>query len=126
MFMFLFTYSSNNLFACQVYLPAITGHVPPQMVHAISSFMEFCYLVCRSVLDDKDLEAIDAAVAEFHQEHVAFNMIRPGGYSLPHQYSIVHYQYLIQEFGAPNGLCSSITESKLSRSLGIIQAGLKH
>ena len=112
MFMFLFTYSSNNLFACQVYLPAITGHVPPQMVRAISSFMEFCYLVRRSVLDDKDLEAIDAAVAEFHQERVAFNVIRPDGYSLPRQHSIVHYRYLIQEFGAPNGLCSSITESK--------------
>ena len=112
MFMFLFTYSSNNLFACQVYLPAITGHVPPQMVCAISSFMEFCYLVHRSVLDDKDLEAIDAAVAEFHQERVAFNVIRPDGYSLPRQHSIVHYRYLIQEFGAPNGLCSSITESK--------------
>ena len=53
-------------------------------------------------------------------------MIRPDVYSLPRQYSIVHYQYLIQEFGAPNGLCSSITESKLSRSLGIIQAGSKH
>ena len=112
MFMFLFTYSSNNLFACQVYLPAITGHVPPQMVRAASSFMEFCYLVRRSVLDDKDLEAIDAAVAEFHQERVAFNVIRPDGYSLPRQHSIVHYRYLIQEFGAPNGLCSSITESK--------------
>jgi hypothetical protein len=112
MFMFLFTYSSNNLFACQVYLPAITGHVPPQMVRATSSFMEFCYLVRRSVLDDKDLEAIDAAVAEFHQERVAFNVIRPDGYSLPRQHSIVHYRYLIQEFGAPNGLCSSITESK--------------
>ena len=78
---FMFTYSSNNLFTCQVYLPAITGHVPPQMVHAISSFMEFCYQVRCSVLDDKDLEAIDAAVAEFHQEHVAFNMTRPDGYS---------------------------------------------
>ena len=91
MFMFLFTYSSNNLFTCQVYLPAITGHVPPQMVCAISSFMEFCYLVRRSILDDKDLEAIDAAVAKFHQECVAFNVIYPDGYSLPRQHSIVHY-----------------------------------
>ena len=96
----------------QVYLPAIAGHVPPQMVRAISSFMEFCYLVRRSVLDDDDLEAIDAAVADFHRDRVAFNEIRPDGYSLPRQHSLVHYRFLIQEFGAPNGLCSSITKSK--------------
>ena len=74
--------------------------------------MEFCYLVRRSVLDDSDLEAIDTAVADFHRDRVAFNEIRPDGYSLPRQHSLVHYRFLIQEFGAPNGLCSSITESK--------------
>ena len=96
----------------QVYLPAIAGHVPPQMVRAISSFMEFCHLVRRSVLDDGDLEAIYTAVADFHRYRVAFNEIHPDGYSLPRQHSLVHYRFLIQEFGAPNGLCSSITESK--------------
>jgi hypothetical protein len=111
-FFFLFPQSSTDIFASQVYLPAIAGHVPPQMVRAISSFMEFCYLVRRSVLDDDELEAIDAAVADFHRDRVAFNEIRPDGYSLPRQHSIVHYRFLIQEFGAPNGLCSSITESK--------------
>lgn len=74
--------------------------------------MEFCYLVRRSVLDDDDLDAIDTAVADFHRDRVAFNEIRPDGYSLPRQHSLVHYRFLIQEFGAPNGLCSSITESK--------------
>ena len=74
--------------------------------------MEFCYLVRRSVLDDNDLDAIDTAVADFHRDRVAFNEIRPDGYSLPRQHSLVHYRFLIQEFGAPNGLCSSITESK--------------
>lgn len=34
------------------------------------------------------------------------------GFSLPHQYALDHYPCHIQEFGAPNGLCSSITESK--------------
>ena len=34
------------------------------------------------------------------------------GFSLPRQHSIVHYPDLIRLFGAPNGLCSSITESK--------------
>ena len=101
-----------DLFPRQVYLPAIAGHVPPQMVCTISAFMEFCYLVCRSVIDDDDLIAIDNAMADFHREHVAFNAIHPDGYSLPRQHSIIHYKFLIQEFGALNGLCSSITESR--------------
>jgi hypothetical protein len=32
--------------------------------------------------------------------------------TLPCQHSMVHYHHLTQSFGAPNGLCSSITESK--------------
>ncbi|KAG1745005.1 uncharacterized protein EDB91DRAFT_1026783, partial [Suillus paluster] len=32
--------------------------------------------------------------------------------SLPQQHSLVHYEILVQLFGAQNGLCSSITESK--------------
>ena len=82
------------------------------MVHAISVSMEFCYLVCHSVIHDDDLIAIDNAMADFHCEHVLFNAIHPDGYSLPCQHSIVHYKFLIQEFGVLNGLCSSIIESR--------------
>ena len=82
------------------------------MVHALSSFMEFCYLVWHSVINEDDLIAIDNAVANFHRDHVIFDEVRPDGYSLPHQHSLVHYSDLICEFGAPNGLCLSITESK--------------
>jgi len=96
----------------QVYLPAIAGHVPAQMVRAISSFMEFCYLVRRNVITEDDILAIDNAVAKFHIERSIFDEVRPDRYSLPRQHSLVHYTFLIQEFGAPNGLCSSITESK--------------
>ncbi|KAG1849733.1 hypothetical protein F4604DRAFT_1883752 [Suillus subluteus] len=38
--------------------------------------------------------------------------VKPDGISLPRQHSLCHYHYLIQQFGAPNGLCSSLTESK--------------
>jgi hypothetical protein len=38
--------------------------------------------------------------------------VRPGGFALPRQHSLVHYFSLVRAFGAPNGLCSSITESK--------------
>lgn len=97
-----------------MYLPAIAGHVPAKMVQAIQHFMEFCSLVRRAVLDEDDLAAIDDAVAKFHSARTVFEElgVRPDGISLPRQHSLVHYRQLIQEFGAPNGLCSSITESK--------------
>src|ERR1700710_615517 len=97
----------------QVYLPAIVGHVPSTIVKAVADIIEFCYLVRRSVIDEDTLIAIDAAVARFHAHREIFRATsRPDGFSLPRQHSITHYRPLIQNFAAPNGLCSSITESK--------------
>ncbi|KAI0072467.1 hypothetical protein K474DRAFT_1686626 [Panus rudis PR-1116 ss-1] len=101
----------------KVYLPAITGHVPNAMVRAIAAFMEFCYLVRRDVFPDVDedtLVKIDQALATFHREREIFQEtgVRISGFSLPRQHSLKHYRYMIQMFGSPNGLCSSITESK--------------
>ena len=99
----------------KVFLPAITGHVPAQMVRAVSTFMEFCYLVRRSILHDDDLDELDRIVARFHRERIIFETEGTrdlDGFSLPRQHSLPHYKILIREFGAPNGLCSSITESK--------------
>jgi hypothetical protein len=83
------------------------------MVKAISTFMDLCYLVRRSVLDDNDVEQVTQLIEEFHQERTVFEQVgvRLDGFSLPRQHSLVHYPLLITEFGAPNGLCSSITES---------------
>ena len=36
----------------------------------------------------------------------------PLGFSLPRQHALSHYHHLIEDFGAPGGLCSSITESR--------------
>jgi hypothetical protein len=36
---------------------------------------------------------------------------------LPRQHSMMHYHSLIRKFGAPNGLCTSITESKHIRAV---------
>jgi len=102
----------------EVYLPAIAGHVPPGMVCALSAFLDFCYLVWHSVLNEETLDAIDAAVDRFHQERTIF--ITTGvriHLSLPCQHAMVHYRELIELFGAPNGLCSSITESKHIRAV---------
>ena len=83
------------------------------MVRAIATFMEFCYLVRQSQLDEDTLDQIDSSIARFHQEHEIFKETGVhDNFSLPRQHSISHYHFLIQQFGAPNGLCSSITESK--------------
>ncbi|KAJ6523207.1 hypothetical protein B0H19DRAFT_1277074 [Mycena capillaripes] len=96
----------------KVYLPAIAGHVPSQMVHAVASITEFCYLVRRSVIDEDTLLAVDTTVDLFHTAREIFRVVRPDGFSLPRQHSMVHYRPSMQAFAAPNGLCSSITESK--------------
>ncbi|KAJ7159107.1 hypothetical protein C8R43DRAFT_1124740 [Mycena crocata] len=97
----------------KVYLPAIAGHVPSPVVKAVADIIEFCYLVRRSVIDEDTLASIEATIARFHAHREIFRFTsRPDGFSLPRQHSIVHYPPLIRNFGAPNGLCSSITESK--------------
>ena len=102
----------------KVFLPAISGHVPSKMVRAVSAFTEFCYLVRRSQIDDTTLALIDAAIERFHKEREIF--IEVGvrdDFSLPRQHSLMHYSSLIRLFGAPNGICSSITKSKHIRAV---------
>ena len=99
--------------ALQVYLPAIQGHVPEDIVSTLRAFLEFCYLVRRNVLTAKDLDDLDEILARFYRYREIF---KTEGivttFSLPRQHAMKHYRQLIQWFGAPNGLCSSITESK--------------
>ncbi|KIM54130.1 hypothetical protein SCLCIDRAFT_137436, partial [Scleroderma citrinum Foug A] len=67
-----------------------------------------------STLDEADLEAMENALKCFETECTVFEevQIHPDGISIPHIHALQHYQELVQQFGAPNGLCSSITESK--------------
>lgn len=54
------------------------------------------------------------ALERFHRYRVIFEEcgVRAAGFNLPRQHSLQHWIKLIRAFGAPNGLCSSITESK--------------
>ncbi|KAK7684399.1 hypothetical protein QCA50_012346 [Cerrena zonata] len=98
----------------KVYLPAIVGIVPTSMIHAIAAFMEFCYIMRRSVIDEQDLQEAETALARFEQYRSVFQLsgVRPNGFSLPRMHALQHYLHHVREFGAPNGLCSSITEAK--------------
>jgi hypothetical protein len=97
-----------------VYLPAIEGHVLPDMVQALRAFLEFCYIARRNILDTNSLRELEDALERYHTYRKIFQEcgVRPDGFNLPRQHSLIHYLQLIRAFGAPNGLCSSITESK--------------
>ncbi|KAG2090359.1 uncharacterized protein F5147DRAFT_748224 [Suillus discolor] len=97
----------------KVYLPAIEGYVPVDVVHSFRALLEFCYLVHRNVINEKSLSEIEDALTRFHTYREIFKTTGVvTTFSLPRQHSMVHYARLIRLFGAPNGLCSSITESK--------------
>ena len=83
-------------------------------MRAMAAFLEFCYLARRAYLTDTTLAQMDAAWLHFHQYRVIFQMsgVRPDGFSLPCQHSINYYPQHIHNFGAPNGLCTSITKAK--------------
>jgi len=73
-------------------LPAISGHVPPQMVHCFATFLEFCYLVRRDSIIKTTLEAISIALAQFHAERTIFEKTGVRiDFNLPQQHSLEHY-----------------------------------
>ncbi|KAF9528314.1 hypothetical protein CPB83DRAFT_767174 [Crepidotus variabilis] len=97
----------------KIYLACIVGHVPSQMVQCLSAFLDFCYIARQNLLSSSDLNKLKDALQRFHQYRDVF--IEAGvrdDISLPRQHSLVHYARMIRLFGSPNGLCSSITESK--------------
>jgi hypothetical protein len=84
------------------------------MIAVIAAFLEFCYLIRRESHTEETLSKISDALTRFHELRQVFVDVGlyPDGISLPRQHSLVHYRPLIELFGSPNGLCSSITESK--------------
>ncbi|KAG1858200.1 hypothetical protein F4604DRAFT_1882971 [Suillus subluteus] len=112
-------WTGNDLKALmKVYLPAIRGHVPMDVVHAFRAFLEFCYLVWHNIITESTLVQIQEALDQFHQYREIFKTMGViPTFSLPRQHSCSHYILLIRLFGAPNGLCSSITETKLIKAV---------
>lgn len=83
------------------------------MVCCISKFMNACYIARRNAISASALDQLQESVAQFHELRNIF--ITSGvrtSITLPRQHALVHYHMSIQLFGSPNGLCSSITESK--------------
>ena len=84
------------------------------MVKALQAFLDFCYIVRHDVHDTQSVEALEDALDRFHQHREIFKTsgVHLNGFNLPRSHAAVHYLHLVRAFGALNGLCSSITESK--------------
>ena len=83
-------------------------------MRTLRAFLEFCYTAWHDIINEETLTQLTDALARFHHYRTIFEDlgIQPEGFALPRQHSLIHYPALIRSFGAPNGLCSSITESK--------------
>jgi hypothetical protein len=94
-------------------LPAIEGHVPSEVVRSFCAFLEFCYIAHSDTITEETIEKLEDALRRFHHYRSIFQDTGVHiDISLPQQHSMTHYSMLIHLFGVPNGLCSSITESK--------------
>ena len=98
----------------QVYIPAVVGYVPDDIVMCIAAFLDACYIARRQEIDRQALDSLDTALDKFWQLREVFRTsgVRPKGFMLPRQHALFHYCRQIEDFGAPGGLCSSITESR--------------
>lgn len=102
------------LSSLKVYLPALKGHLPREMIRATRALIEFCYIVRRDTQDDRSLSALEEALSRFHQYrevYVSTGVRKPKSVP-PRQHGLTHYARAIRLFGSPNGICSSLTESK--------------
>ena len=96
-------------------MSAIEGFVPREVIQCFHAYLDFCYIARMSAFTRPTLNRLDEALERFHTYRVVFQQLGvrdPSGFSLPRQHAMVHYRQHIENFGAPNGLCSSITESK--------------
>ncbi|KAG2151076.1 uncharacterized protein EDB93DRAFT_1240140 [Suillus bovinus] len=83
----------------KVYLPAIEGHVPTDVVRTFRAFLEFCYLVRRNIITESTLGQIQEALDRFHHYREIFESTGVVfTFSLPRQHSCSHYVLLIQLF----------------------------
>ena len=98
-------------------MSAIEGFVPRDVIRCFNAYLDFCYTARRSTFTELSLDFLEDSLKRFHEHRTVFQRLgvrdpTAAGLSLPRQHAITHYRRHIENFGAPNGLCSSITESK--------------
>ena len=107
----------DPVFLSKVWVSAIEGFVPGEVTRCFNAYLDFCYIARASTFTQLTLGCLDDALKRFHEHRKVFQLLGVrdptlAGFSLPCQHAMAHYHQHIKNFGAPNGLCSSITESK--------------
>ena len=97
----------------KVYLPALKGYVPSDIICTITAFIDVCYIARRNIIDSQCIAQMQDALDRFYKYRQIFltTGVR-ADFNLPHQHALKHYISLIRSFGTPNGICSSIFENK--------------
>ena len=77
----------------QVYLNAIEGHIPPEIVRTFRAFLEYCYIARQEYITEEELSKLEDALAHFHENCAIFETsgVQPDGFNLPWQHALVHY-----------------------------------
>lgn len=98
----------------KAYLPSLVVYVPDDMVSCLGAFLDACYIARRQDINSSALDDFDRFVEKIRRLRETFRIsgIRHKVFALPQQHSLFHYRRMIEDFGAPGGLCSSITESR--------------
>ena len=88
--------------------------MPAEIIDSFCAFLDFCYLIHQDSINDDTLLQIQECLEHFYHCCAIFEVlgVHPNEFTLLQQHSLAHYPHLIHMFGAPNSLCSSITESK--------------
>ncbi|TEB19315.1 hypothetical protein FA13DRAFT_1821107 [Coprinellus micaceus] len=103
----------NSKALMKVYITAIAEYVPKRMVECLAVFMNICYILRRNAITASALKEASTELERFHELRAVF--VEEGArqhISLPRQHALPHFIPAVRNFGSPNGLCSSITESR--------------
>ncbi|KAG2343983.1 hypothetical protein BDR05DRAFT_975684 [Suillus weaverae] len=83
---------NNSKALMKVYLPAIEGYVPVDVVHAFQALLKFCYLVHHNVITKKSLSEIEDVLTCFRTYCEVFKTTGVvTTFLLPRQHSMSHY-----------------------------------
>ena len=83
-------------------------------MRTLRALLEFIYLAWRNIHDTESMEEMADTLKRFQQNCEVFveTGVHPENSTPPRQHAMVHYIKYIRLFGTPNGLCTSIAESK--------------
>jgi hypothetical protein len=56
----------------KVYLPAIEGHVPLDVVRFFHAFLEFCYITCCDIITEQTIAGLEDVLQHFYHYQAVF------------------------------------------------------